>query len=180
MKLTARNTHRDIAYFYVGLILSFALSGIALNHRRSWNPTKYTYDKKQITVSVPLTDSINDAYAVAFSKVNGFDDDLRRIGVEENTLNISYVNHTVEIDLNTGQGKIESFIPTPVLSQMVKLHKDTSRWWIYFSDVFGLALFTLGLTGMFIERGRLSFKSRGWKLALLGIAFPLIFLFLLS
>lgn len=63
---------------------------------------------------------------------------------------------------------------------MVKLHKDTSKWWIYFSDSFGFALFTRGLTGMFIEKGRLSFKSRGWKFALIGIIFPLVFLYLLS
>jgi uncharacterized protein len=33
---------------------------------------------------------------------------------------------------------------------------------------------------MFIEKGKFSFRQRGWKLALLGMIFPLIFLFLLS
>jgi hypothetical protein len=35
-------------------------------------------------------------------------------------------------------------------------------------------------TGMFIEKGKNSFKSRGWWLAVLGIIFPLLFLFLIS
>jgi hypothetical protein len=112
--------------------------------------------------------------------MHGFEDDMRRIGIDENILFISYASHDVDIDINTGKGKIESYKPVPVLNQMVKLHKDTSKWWIYFSDSFGIALFTLGLTGMFIEKGRLSFKSRGWKLALAGLVFPLVFLYLLS
>ena len=181
MKLTARNTHRDIAYFYVGLIISFAISGIALNHRRSWNPTRYTYDKKEFAMPLPITkDSANGGFAMRFSKAQGFEDDLRRIGVDDNILFISYASHDVDIDMSTGKGKIESYKPVPVLNQMVTLHKDTSKWWIYFSDSFGIALFTLGLTGMFIEKGRLSFRSRGWKFALIGLIFPLVFLYLLS
>ncbi|HTH55697.1 MAG TPA: PepSY-associated TM helix domain-containing protein [Cyclobacteriaceae bacterium] len=181
MKLTARNTHRDIAYFYVGLILSFAISGIALNHRRSWNPTRYTYDKKEITMPVPIPkESVNNEFAAKFSKDQGFEDEMRRIGVDDNILFISYASHDVEIDINTGKGKIESYKPIPMLNQMVKLHKDTSKWWIYFSDSFGIALATLGLTGMFIEKGTFSFRKRGWKLALIGLLFPLIFLYLLS
>jgi len=181
MKLTARNTHRDIAYFYVGLILSFAISGIALNHRRSWNPTRYTYDKKEITVPAPIAkESVTDEFAVKFKKDQGFEDEMRRIGVDENILFISYASHDVEIDINTGKGKIESYKPIPMLNQMVKLHKDTSKWWIYFSDSFGIALATLGLTGMFIEKGTFSFRKRGWKFALIGLLFPLVFLYLLS
>lgn len=77
MKPTARNTHRDIAYFYVGLIISFAISGIALNHRRSWNPTRYTYDKKEFSMPAPIAkDSANDRFAVRFSKEHGFEDDM--------------------------------------------------------------------------------------------------------
>ncbi len=62
MKLTARNTHRDIAYFYVGLIISFSLSGIFLNHRQSWNPKRYTYESKDISVAQVNKDSINDNF----------------------------------------------------------------------------------------------------------------------
>jgi hypothetical protein len=61
------------------------------------------------------------------------------------------------------------------------MHKSTSNWWIYYSDVFALSLITIALSGIFmIPKGRLSFKERGWKLALLGILFPLIFIFFLA
>jgi hypothetical protein len=180
MKLTARNTHRDIAYFYVGLIISFALSGIFLNHRQDWHPRRYTYDKKEISIVPMVKDSVNDKFIDAFTKQQAIDDQLRRFNVNENRLRISYVSHDVEIDLSTGKGSIETYKITPLLGQMTQLHQDTSKWWIYYSDIFGIAMLTIAFTGMFIERGKFSFRSRGWKLALVGLLFPLVFLFLLS
>ena len=53
MKFNPRAVHRDFAYFYVGLIIAFALSGIFLNHRRDWNPAQYTYEVKAVAVTPP-------------------------------------------------------------------------------------------------------------------------------
>ncbi|MBK5279381.1 MAG: PepSY-associated TM helix domain-containing protein [Bacteroidia bacterium] len=181
MKLTARNTHRDIAYFYVGLIISFSLSGIFLNHRQSWHPRKYSYDKKEISIPVPASiEAVNDEFIASFTKEQNIEDNLRRFSVDEKAIKISYVNNEVQVDMATGKGTIESYRVTPLLGQMTILHQDTSNWWIYYSDIFGIAMLTIACTGMFIEKGRNSFQGRGWKLALLGIVFPLIFLFLLT
>ncbi|UCE93199.1 MAG: hypothetical protein JSV73_10360 [Flavobacteriaceae bacterium] len=38
----------------------------------------------------------------------------------------------------------------------------------------------IAVTGILIPSGKNGFKQRGWKLALAGLIFPLIFLFLLS
>lgn len=182
MKLTARNIHRDFAYFFLGLIIAFSFSGIFLNHRRDWHPRRYTFSSTEISVpAVAHADSvINDAYIAAFTKEQNIGDNLRRFTVEKNTLKISYEQHDVEIDLTTGKGKIVEYRTTPILGQMTKLHVDTSKWWIYYSDAFGVGMLVIAITGMFIQKGDTSFQSRGWKLALIGIVFPLIFLFLLS
>jgi hypothetical protein len=181
MKLTPRNTHRDIAYFYVGLIISFSISGIFLNHRQSWSPRRYTHDVKGIVIPAPTNkEAINETFISEFSKDNNITDDVRRFSVEGNTLKISYVSHDVQLDIFTGKGKIETYRTIPLLGHMTQLHMDTSKWWIYYSDVFGVAMLVIAITGMFIERGKNSFKARGWKLAVLGIIFPLIFLFLIS
>ena len=181
MPVTVRNTHRDIAYFYVGLIISFALSGIFLNHRQSWNPRRYTYNSREIAIPIPSgKEAINDEFIANFTQTNKITDALRRYQVEENRLRISYSSHDVQIDLGTGKGKIESYRITPLLGQMTQLHQDTSTWWIYNSDAFGIAMLTLAITGMFIQKGDTSFSVRGWKLALAGILFPLVFLFLLT
>jgi hypothetical protein len=172
MSLTARNTHRDIAYFYVGLIIAFSLSGIFLNHRQVWHPRRFSYKAVEITIPIPAhKDSINDRFIAAFTAEQKIDDQLRRI---------SYVNHDAQIDITTGKGKIETYMTTPVLGQMTKLHVDTSKWWIYYSDIFGIAMLVIAITGMFIQKGNTSFSKRGWKLALAGLIFPLIFLFLIS
>lgn len=181
MKLTARNSHRDIAYFYVGLIIAFSISGIFLNHRQSWHPRRYTYDKKEITLAVPAgKEAITEEFIAGFTQEQGIADDLRRFNVDGNNLRISYVNHDVQIDLATGKGRIETYRITPLLGQMTILHVDTSKWWIYYSDIFGVAMLVIAITGMFIESGKNNFRNRGWKLALLGMIFPLIFLFALT
>jgi hypothetical protein len=180
MKLTARNTHRDIAYFYLGLIIAFSFSGIFLNHRQSWHPIKYTYNEAEITVPVVAKDSVNDAFIERFTRSQNIEDKLRRFQLNENNLRIIYVNSDVEFDITTGKGKHTTYKTTPLLGQMTKLHVDTSKWWIYYSDIFGIAMLTIAITGMFIQKGENSFMKRGWKLALVGIIFPLVFLFLLS
>lgn len=125
-------------------------------------------------------DSVTDQFIASFTEEFKIDDNLRRFSVDGNTLRISYTNKDAQVDLATGEGKIESYRTTPVLGQMTKLHVDTSKWWIYYSDIFGVAMLVIACTGMFIQKGENSFWQRGWKLALLGIIFPLIFLFLLS
>ncbi len=181
MKLTARNTHRDIAYFYLGLIIAFSFSGIFLNHRQDWHPRRYTYNSQEIQLKTQIVkDSVNDRFIAAFTDEFKIKDNLRRFSVDGNNLRISYANNDVQVDLATGKGKIESYKITPVLGQMTILHVDTSKWWIYYSDVFGVAMLVIAFTGMFIQKGENSFWARGWKLALIGLIFPLIFLFLLS
>lgn len=182
MKFKARNIHRDLGYFYVGLIIAFSISGILQNHRQNWHPERYTSETRNITVPVPLAEcDVNEAYIENFSKRFEIKDKFRRQSVKKNILKLSFEKNDVEIDLATGKGEIVTYRKTPFLSQFNKLHKDTSVWWIYYSDVFGLSMLLIAVTGMImIPRGRLSFKERGWKLALAGMVFPLIFLFIIS
>lgn len=181
MKLTARSTHRDLAYFYLGLIIAFSFSGIFLNHRQSWHPRRYTYSSQEIQLTKQVSkDSVNENFVMSITEEFKIDDQMRRFNVEGENLKISYVSHDMQIDLSTGKGKLETYKTTPILGQMTKLHVDTSKWWIYYSDIFGVAMLVIAFTGMFIQKGENSFWQRGWKLALVGIIFPLIFLFLLS
>jgi hypothetical protein len=137
MALTPRSTHRDLAYFFLGLIIAFSISGIFLNHRQSWNPRRYTYAVKEIQLPAMLKEQVTDSFVTAFTASQQIDDVLRRFSVDDkNALRISYTMNDVTVDLATGAGKIESYRTTPLLGQMTKLHIDTSKWWIYYSDVF--------------------------------------------
>lgn len=178
---TIRNLHRDLGYFYIGLIISFAASGVMMNHRDSWHPEKYTIETKAITVKLPSEDKINDAFADSLGKTLGIDDKIRRSKVDEGKFKISFEKHDVELDVKSGKGEIVSYIKTPLISQMMKLHKNTSVWWIYYGDIFGISLIVIAVTGaLMIPAGKFNFKRRGWKLALAGIIFPLLVLFLIG
>jgi hypothetical protein len=178
-KINFRNLHRDLGYFYIGLIVSFAFSGLMMNHRESWHPDKYTTETKAIAVQLPEESEINEKFAEDLGKKLGIDDKIRRQMVKKGTFKISFEKHDVEIDMKTGKGEIVSFIKTPIISQSMGLHKNTSNFWIYYSDIFALSLITIALTGtIMIKAGKFSWKNRGWKLAVAGVVFPLLFLIL--
>jgi hypothetical protein len=178
-KINFRNLHRDLGYFYIGLIISFAFSGLMMNHRDAWHPEKYTTETKVIAVKLPEESKITEEFAENLGKQLGIEDKFRRHNIKKGTFKISFEKHDVEIDMKTGKGEIVSFFKTPIISQSMSLHKNTSNFWIYYSDIFALSLITIALTGtIMIKGGKFSWKNRGWKLAIAGIIFPLLFLFL--
>ena len=178
-KIDFRDLHRDLGYFYIGLIVSFAFSGLMMNHREFWHPDKYTTETKAIEVQLPEESEINEKFAEDLGKKLGVDDKMRRHMVKKGTLKISFEKHDIEIDMKTGKGEIVSFIKTPIISQSMSLHKNTSNFWIYYSDIFAISLITIALTGtIMIKAGKFSWKNRGWKLAVAGVVFPLLFLIL--
>jgi hypothetical protein len=179
--IKARNLHRDLGYFYIGLIISFATSGILMNHRDSWHAEKYTVETKKIDVKIPADADITEEYADSLGKQLGIDDKIRRHKLDEGKLRISFEKNDVEINLKTGKGEIVSFIKTPIISSMMKLHKNTSNWWIYYGDIFGISLIVIAITGtLMIPAGKFTFKKRGWKLALAGLIVPLLILIFLG
>ncbi|MCB1023084.1 MAG: PepSY-associated TM helix domain-containing protein [Acidobacteria bacterium] len=181
MKYNNRAVHRDFAYFFVGLIIAFSLSGIFLNHRGSWNPRNYTYQTEPVEIKLPETEKeITKEYLLEQSKQWNLEKKFRGFRIREDKLQIDFENNRFLVDAKTGKGEREYYIQTPILGQTMQLHVDTSVAWIWYSDIFGIAMLLIACTGMFIQKGDRSFWKRGWKLASAGILFPLIFLFLLS
>ena len=44
-----RAVHRDFGYFFLGMTIIYALSGIAINHLKDWNPNyKITAEEIQV------------------------------------------------------------------------------------------------------------------------------------
>ena len=175
--LKAKKLHRDLGYFYIGLIISFAISGILMNHRDSFHADKYTTETRLIVVKVPQESEVTDAYTEELGKKLGIEDKFRRQKIDDGKLRISFEKNDIEIDLKSGKGEITTFIKTPIFSSMMKLHKNTSNWWIYYGDIFGISLITIAITGtLMIPAGKFSFRNRGLKLALVGIIVPLLVL----
>lgn len=173
-----RTFHRDLGYFFVGLIIAFSISGIALNHRKSFDPQEYVIEVKQVEVELPSNrDDIHDDFYRNIAKEWELEGSFRGVRRNGNNARVYYKNAYLSLDLTTGSGELELSKTIPVLGQMTILHKTTNVWWIWFSDIFGIAMLIIAVTGMFIAKSKNSFKRRGWWLSSLGLIFPFIFLF---
>ncbi|NHF61292.1 hypothetical protein FK220_018205 [Flavobacteriaceae bacterium TP-CH-4] len=181
MKLTNRNLHRDIAYFYIGLIIAFSFSGIILNHRQDWYPMDYSYDTKEVQLDLPLDIETLDSeeYIKKISEEWDLASDYDGHRIRGKELRVFYKDNIIlDADIETGNALLEYKRKVPILGHTMTLHKSTNNFWIWYSDIFGVAMLTIAITGMMITKGSNSFKKRGWKLALAGLIFPFIFLIL--
>ncbi len=181
MKINSRTLHRDLGYFFTGLIIAFSVSGLLLNHRQDFNPLQYEYESIEIQIPEKLlTENITDSTVIKVNSEINITDNIRRYGVHKDIVWVSYKNADLQYDKNTGKGVFKRFIPTPVIAQMAQLHMSISKYWIYYSDIFAISLIIIAVTGMIFPKGRNSFRKYGWKLTIAGLIFPLIFLFFLS
>jgi hypothetical protein len=181
MKITYRSLHRDLGYFFVGLIIAFSISGLFLNHREVWHPLNYEYASESVNVGKNLKKDILDENRIEkISETLNINDKIRRFGFEDDIVWVSYEKADLEFNLSTGAGSLKKFMVTPVLGQMTQLHIDTNVFWIYYSDIFAISLLVIAITAIIFPKGKYSFKKYGWKLALSGLLFPLIFLLFLS
>jgi len=177
----SRKWHRDIAYFFVGLILSFSISGIALNHRRTFSSREFTYNAEAIQLNMPdKPEDINEEFVQSLLPAIDMGNPYEGFRVRNGTLRVIFEDARAEVSIETGAGEKEWVGRKIGLAEMADLHQTTNPAWIWYSDIFGIAMIFISVSGMFISGGKTSFKKRGWWLALIGLVFPLIFLFILA
>ena len=168
-----RKWHRDFAYFYVGLLISFAISGIGLNHRHSWNPRKYVYDTIKLNIDLPKDkDSITDDFFRECLRKKNINLEFRGSKWKRGGYNLYFENAYAFVDPLSGEGQIERYRQRPIIGQMVELHKSSNKVWIWYSDIFAICIILICITGMIITKGKYGFKNRGWKLTLSGLIIP--------
>lgn len=173
-----RVLHRDLGYLFFGMSILYAISGIALNHIRDFNPN-YNIHRYQIEVPAPV-----DAALVNKAWVENL---LIELEVEERykqsyfpspeKLKVFLNNGSIELDMQTGKGLLETVKRRPVLYQVNFLHYNPGRWWKWFSDIFCISWIIISVTGLFIiKSGKHSLKGRGAIWTLAGILIPVILL----
>lgn len=177
MKLRKLNRvlHRDLGYFFAGMVLIYSISGIALNHIHQWNPN-YIIKKSDITVEIPdNVASINkEELSQLLSKWNN-DELLSFYYPAENQIKAFVKNGTITINTNDGSGIIEKTKRRPIFNELNFLHYNTPRkWWTAFSDLFAASLIIITITGLFIIKGKNGITRRGAFLTIAGIVLPII------
>ncbi len=172
-----RAVHRDLGYFFFGMCIIYGLSGIALNHRHHWNPN-YIITQESHNLETVSRDTDDKDMALFFLEQISRSDEYRTSLRSGDDLRIFIRNGSITVNMDTGQGKLETVRPRPVFRQVNFLHYNTPRkLWTWFSDLYAASLIVLAFTGLFILKGKNGLGGRGKWLTGAGIVIPLVLLF---
>ena len=180
----SRLLHRDLSYFFTGVLLLYAVSGFMLNHKRDFN-ADYSVVRRTVAFAGPLPADeaswsrgrVDSLLAAAGGEWRC----LKHYFPEAGTMKLFLRGGaTLTVDLRRGEGLYEEIRRRPLLSGLNRLHYNPSRWWTLFSDLFLAGLVVIVLTGLVMVRGPKGLWGRGGVELLAGMVIPLLFLFLLE
>ncbi|MFO8235514.1 MAG: PepSY-associated TM helix domain-containing protein [Bacteroidales bacterium] len=173
-----RILHRDLGFFFFGMTIIYALSGIALNHIEDWNPSYIIHTDEFKVDGIPEDQSeIDKNYILQLVENHDQKENFKNYYFSgPNTLKIFIDNGNIEIDIENGEGKIEKTKRRPIFYEVNYLHYNPQKWWTWFSDIYAFGLIIIAVTGLFIIRGQKGITGRGAWLTIIGILIPILFL----
>lgn len=178
---TCRLLHRDLSYFFAGIVVIYALSGLFMNHRDSINPN-YTIKRHAYNIEKPLPgkEQMTKDEVLKLLEPLGQEKNFTQFYYPEpSTLKVFIKGgSSLVVDTATGEAVYESIRPRPVISHFVKLHFNPGSWWTWFADIFSVSLILITLTGLVMVKGPKGLWGRGGLELLAGIIIPILFLVL--
>lgn len=177
MKLLKINRflHRELGFFFVGMTIIYAVSGIAINHINDWNPN-YKITNENIEMS-PIEGKIGKEQAKEIlAKYEDADSYKSHYYPNRSTLKIFFNGGNIVVDTKTGKGYHETMRRRFLLFHVNKLHYNPSKWWTVFADIYAVALFIIAVTGLYVTKAKNGIRGRGGILAIIGALIPIIFL----
>lgn len=172
-----RATHRDLGYFFVGMILIYAISGIAVNHRDDWDPS-YSIQRNEVKVqaiSNPATFTAEQAKNM-LKQLSVDGRYLKHYMPNSETIKVFFKGGNLVIDAPSGEAEVETISRRPLFHAVNWFHYNPTFSWTVFSDIFAVALMFLAISGLFILKGKNGIKGRGAILTIAGILVPIIYL----
>jgi hypothetical protein len=164
----------------VGLTLVYVVSGVAVNHLGDWNPS-YSIERREVRVG-PMTgtDLAADRSVRAL---------LLRLGLapayrttfrpDSGSLRVFLEDGVVDLEFATGKATVEIVRRRAVLHAANFLHLNhPKKLWTWMADAYAVALGVLTVTGLFVLKGKTGITGRGAWLTAIGVAVPLVFLWL--
>lgn len=174
-----RIIHRELSYVFAGMLLIYAISGIALNHKNTFN-SQYSVSRTELQIP---------------AAVRGLQapDDVKRL-LHDAGVKAAYIQHyypdnttlkvflkgnsSLVVDVSTGNALLEEVHKRPLLGSLSKLHYNPGRAWTVFSDTFAVAMILVVLTGLLMLKGKHGLWGWGGLEVLIGMLIPLLFLLL--
>lgn len=177
-----RILHRDVSFFFSGVIIIYAISGIAMNHRDTFNPD-YSVENSQFVAHHKLPSKAGISKDVIITNI------LTPLKEQKNYTKHYFPNPTtlkiflkggsnIVTDITTGVTTYEKLTRRPVMGSMVRMHYNPNKWWTIFSDIFSVCLILITISGIVMVKGNKGFLGRGGIELAVGVAIPILFMFL--
>lgn len=173
-----RIIHRDLGFFFFGLTLIYAISGIALNHMDDWNPN-YIVSQNNYTIDNVARYKKADKAQVK-DLLAAVDKQLKykkHIYNGTKSMKVFVKQGSAVLNFNTGELKVETLRRRPLFYQVNFLHYNPGKGWKWFADFFAVSLIILAVSGIIITRGKKGVKGRGGLYIILGMVVPILFLY---
>lgn len=174
-----RIVHRDLSFFFAGMIMIYAISGIFMNHRDSINP-HYTVTRSEFKVSADLSDKskVDEKTIVSLLEpLDEADNYTKFYYPQPDQIKVFLKGgSSLVIDTKTGNAVYESLKRRPLISSMVQLHFNPGKWWTWFADAFAVCLLIITLSGVVMIKGPKGLWGRGGIELVIGILVPILFL----
>lgn len=178
-----RIIHRDLSFFFSGVIIIYAVSGIMLNHRDSINPNYMVklYSLQAEGTFPMVKEHVSKSIVIDMLKPIKEDKNYTKHYFPENDKLKVFLKggSSLEVDMQSGKAVYESLKKRPIISQFNRLHYNPGKWWTLFSDIFAVSLIIITITGIFINKGKKGIWGRGGIELLAGIIVPILFMLLL-
>jgi hypothetical protein len=193
------NWHRDVGFLVFGLTVTYAISGLAVNHHHQWNYNESTtrtrhavgrphqllaaLDAGRFAELEAAPAAITDEETAALVAVLG-----TRLGYPTTPRNYFWRSPSRLLAFyGEGDREVIEYSPTTGTAELIVrrersglrdlnyLHLNEARnWWTWVADGYAVLLLFLATSGALIVRGRKGLTGRGGVLLSIGIAVPLL------
>lgn len=172
-----RVLHRDVGYFLTGLVVVFAISGVAVNHVESWNPS-YARSSSAVAIGPLAATDLDGMEREVAARVPLDPAEVRgRRRASPSSFQV-FLEEGGEVSLDpaTGNGTLLRVARRPLLFETNVLHLNHLKGsWTFVSDAFAVLLAGLAISGLFMLKGRNGLAGRGKWLVAGGLVVPVAF-----
>jgi len=169
-------THRDVGYFFAGLTVLYAISGIAVNHIEDWNPSYVIGTETAEVGELPRAEA-EDLATEVLRRLNISEEPKSVVRMAPDELKIFLDRRTLTVTLPSGRVVDERTRRRFAFFELNYLHLNHGKgFWTWFADLYAVGLLTLACTGIFIITGKKGLGGRGRWLLITGLSIPLLYL----
>ncbi len=176
----SRFLHRELSFFFSGMVLIYAISGILMNHRDSINPHYSVERTEYVAEALPAQAEVTKEDVLKLlAPLDETENYTKHYFPQEGTMKVFLKGgSSLVMELESRKVVYEKLSRRPLLSDFTRLHYNPGRWWTTFADLFAVGLIVITVTGITMLKGPKGLWGRGGIELLLGILVPLAFLLL--